>query len=240
MEGQRQREPVGGVHPPRLDHPAPLGEKVAVVEERALGTAGGPRRVDDQGRALRAETGVGGGSGGAGQAGEVDDVADPGMGGAQPGDAVEPRGVGDDERRLGVAEDVRDLGLAVVGVDRHHDRAGAESAEAGEHPVARGGAVEEHPLPRPGAEPGEPGGHLLDRGGEPVVAQLPARPAERDAGAAAEQRGGQVPPPQPPPRRLGIRGDLRSGTEVDLPCGGVHRRRAYPPATPRAMSQPCQ
>ncbi len=139
------------------------------------------------------------------------------MGAPQPGGAGEAAGVGHQHRRLGVAEDVGHLGVAGVGVHRHHHRAGAEGPQAGEHPPAGGGGVEQHPVAGPDPEPGEPAGHLLDRRGQGLVAELDPATAERRAGAGVEQRPGKAAPPQPAARRPGLRGDLAAGAEVDGP-----------------------
>ena len=102
-ERQRVHEHVVLRPAPDLDRAATLGEEGAVVDDRALGPASGPRRVEDRGGAVRRQVGHGRRVG-LRQVLERDDPA------LQPGHDPRPRPIGDDRDRVGVGQDVLGLG----------------------------------------------------------------------------------------------------------------------------------
>jgi len=184
---QRQRvdEDIARRPAPDLERTASLGKKVAMVEHRAFGAAGGPRRVEDGGGALGTEarhrrciaTG---------ELCERDDLD------AELVDDHSARRVRNGEQRVRVAEDVLCFGGVVIGVHHHSACARTQHAEVSLHPLERVGGVDGDPVSSLDAARLQAARDGLGLDPQLIARQLPIAGAEHDLLARFEQLLSQV------------------------------------------------
>ena len=134
-----------------------------------------------------------------------------GRGPPQPVGVVGP--LDDGGRRSDVGDDVVQLTLGIVDVDRDHDQSGPQGADVGHQGRDRRGGRPHHPVPRRQAGPLEPAGHPA--GG---LVELPGRPPPPPAGRSP---GGAGPKGPGPPTTAG----LRSGPPTRRPGPEQRPRR---------------
>ncbi len=111
-----------------------------MVEQRALGPAGRPGRVEDRGRTLGRERRHG-------RLSRTRQVVEQNNPSSEGFDNRSPRLVRDDQRRLRVAKDVLGLGGVVVRIHQHDASARALNAEVRRDPVERVGREQRDAVP---------------------------------------------------------------------------------------------
>ena len=235
-ERQRVGQAVVGLPAPGEPQGLDAGHQVAVRQQGALGGAGGARGVDEQGRvggALGGQVAPGAGAGArttarAGRRVEVDAGHRHGAGRRlrdprAPLAVVDHRGPGG-----GVAHDVGDLGLPVLGVDRDDHHPGPQRPDVGDDRGHAGAGRDDHAVARhqPGAEEAEgrgPAALLQPAGGQPAGVGVVQRRALGRRGPVRLPRRG----------RRGRRGQAGRGVgerarrgEVPCPGGGADHGRA--------------
>ena len=198
VEGHRDADPVLLGVAAQLPHQVAVVEDVVVRERRALGEAGGARRVLDVDRVAGVEGGLhhrqalGAHLVGAGEQGvpgalpEHDDVLEcgaPAPGGVDHGDVVRGLERGGDHHHpdAGLVQHVGELVRAVGRVDRHEDRPDLGGRVLGEGPLDAVRRPDADAVPLLDAGPDEGAGEPVD-----LRAQLGVR--EPDAGRPVDDR----------------------------------------------------
>ena len=202
---------VGGVGP-GLAQRLGVRDEVAVGQHRALGAAGGARGVEQRreivGRALHRREGFRSRVGRVRQAALALGVErdERGAGLVRSGlQRLAPARVADEDRRLGVADEVLDLGRGVAGVERQEDPAGAHRAEVEHDRLDRLLDLGGDPVAGLHAEAGEGVGHPAGAGDEVGI-------GDALAGGGLDRGGGGV-------------GDVVRQESEEIGVHGVHRMR---------------
>ena len=151
---------------PGVDQGPGVRDEVSVGQHRALGAAGGARGVEQRGqvvgRTLHRRESLRGRVGRLGQAALALGVERDERRARLPRrrlQSLAPARVADEQRRLGVADEVFDLGRGVAGVERQEDAARADGGEIEDDGLDRFLDLRGHPVPGLHAETGQRVGH---------------------------------------------------------------------------------
>ena len=155
-----------------------------MVDHRALRPAGRARRIEDGRGALRVDRRHG-------RYGPVWQVFDGDGAQAELGHDLGALLVRDDQRGLGVAQDVLRLRRVVVGVHEHDAAARALHAEVGCDPLERVRRVQRHAVAGCDPESAQTAGDLLSLGPQLIPSYVAAAESQHHVAAGRQESVGQ-------------------------------------------------